>query len=213
MLFAFLTWEGVEQAWVREDRTAHGVHYARGLSTSVLTSGVVAWVAYRQHRRRSAVLEGEAAARAREAHEARQLLERIVDAMPVSLVVLDREQRIVRANRTAERVHGPHLVGSRCFDALAGRCDRCASCPAQSTFDTGGTAAMPAPVTDPRTGEVLAVETHPLRLEDGQDAVRPVPLDGGQLPTMADQQLRLPSFGRSTALLLLQLVDHPLIQA
>lgn len=170
-LLAFLIWEGVEQAFVHDDPTAHRVHYARGLSTSLLTATAVAWVGYRQHRRRSASLVEEAALRARDAREARQLLEVIVDATPASLVVLDRDLRVVRANRMAERVHGRDLVGGQCFDVLAGRCERCTECPTLATFDTASVHTTPSSVTDPRTGEVLAVEAHPLRLEDGQDYV------------------------------------------
>lgn len=171
VLFAFLVWEGVEEAFVRDDATAHRIHYARGISTSVLAAAVVAATALGQHRRRTAALVAEAADRAREARQARQLLEVIVDATPAALVVLDRDLRIVRTNRTAARVHGPGLVGSRCFDALAGRCERCDRCPALTTFDTARVHTAESPVTDPRTGEVLAVEAHPLRLEDGHDYV------------------------------------------
>jgi signal transduction histidine kinase len=170
-LLAFLVWEGVEQAFVHDDPTAHRVHYARGLSASVLTAAAVAWVGLGQHRRRSAGLVEEADRRAREAREARQLLEVIVDATPASLVVLDRSMRIVRANRMAERVHGRDLVGARCYQALAGRCESCTRCPALATFDDATVNAAPTPVTDPRTGEVLSVGTHPLRLEDGRDFV------------------------------------------
>jgi signal transduction histidine kinase len=62
-------------------------------------------------------------------------------------------------------------VGLRCYDALAGRCEACARCPGVATFDEGKVKSTHAPVTDPRTGEVLSVETHPLRLEDGRDYV------------------------------------------
>jgi len=171
VLLLFLTWEGIEQTFVRDDGAVRLLHYARGLSSSVLAAAVVGWVGYRRHRRRASALAEEASLRAREAREARQLLEVVVDATPAALIVLDRDLRVVRSNRMAERVHGPGLVGNHCFDVLAGRCVRCTDCPALATLETGSVGATPSPVTDPRTGEVLAVETHPLRLDGGRDCV------------------------------------------
>jgi len=171
VLFLFLTWEGVEQAFGRDDRAAHRIHYARGLSTSLITASAVGLVGWRQHRRREAALSAEAVQRARDAHEARRLLEVVVDATPASLVVLDRDFTVVQANRLAERVHGGPLVGQRCYGALAGRNERCRECPAGETFATAMMRVTAGTHTDPRTGEVLAVETHPLRLPDGKDYV------------------------------------------
>jgi len=170
-LLLFLVWEGVERTLAGDDRVAHRIHYARGVSSSLLTACAVGLVGWQQHRRREAVLSALAVQRAQDAREARQLLEMVVDATPAALLVLDGDLRVVRANRLAEQVHGGPLVGSRCHDALLGRCDRCAECPGPGTFATALACPASGTHTDPRTGEVLAVETHPLRLPDGSDYV------------------------------------------
>ena len=170
-LLLFLVWEGVERTLAADDRAAHRIHYARGVSTSLLTACAVGLVGWQQHRRREAGLSALAVRRAQDAREARELLEMVVDATPAALLVLDGELRVVRANRLAEQVHGGPLVGSRCHDALLGRCDRCAGCPGPATFATALACPASGTHTDPRTGEVLAVESHPLRLPDGSDYV------------------------------------------
>lgn len=170
-LLMFLTWEGVEQAIALDDRVIHSVHYARGISTSLLTALTVGLIGWRQHRRREAALSEEASRLGGEARDSRRLLEVVVDATPAALLVLDRDFRVVRANRMAERVHGGPLVGLRCYEALAGRSCQCAECPARVTFTTALSQTTSGIHTDPHTGEMLAVESHPLRLPDGQDYV------------------------------------------
>ena len=171
VLLMFLTWEGVEQATDLDDRGVHGVHYARGVSTSLLAALTVGLIGWRQHRRHEAALSEEASRCAGEARDSRRLLEVVVDATPAALLVLDRDFRVIRANRMAERVHGGPLVGTRCYDALAGRSCQCAECPARATFTTALSQTTSGIHTDPHTGEMLAVESHPLRLPDGQDYV------------------------------------------
>jgi signal transduction histidine kinase len=171
VLLLFLIWEGVERAFAPDDRAAHRIHYARGVSTSLLTACAVGLVGWRQNRRREAVLSALAAQRAQDAREARQMLEMVVDATPAALLVLDGDLRVVRANRMAEQVHGGPLVGSRCHEALLGRGDRCAECPGPGTFAMALACPASGTHTDPRTGEVLSVEAHPLRLPDGNGYV------------------------------------------
>ena len=171
VLLLFLVWEGAERTLARDDRAAHRIHYARGVSTSLLTACAVGLVGWRQHRRRETGLSALVTQRAQDAREARELLERVVDATPAALLVLDGELRVVRANRMAEQVHGGPLVGGRCHQALLGRSERCAECPGPGTFAQSFACPASGTHTDPRTGEVLAVETHPLRLLDGNDYV------------------------------------------
>lgn len=171
VLVLFLVWEGIERTLAPDDATTHHIHYARGISTSLLTAMTVAAIALRQHRRQARALREEVAARTRELEEARRLLELVVDTTPAALLVLDRDYNVVKVNRVAEQVHGAPLVGRRCFDSLSGRAERCTHCPAATTFETGAPQSIAAPKTDPRTGEVLCHETHPLRLPDGREYV------------------------------------------
>ena len=202
VLLLFLVWEAVEQSFTRDDHIVHRIHYARGLSTSLIAAGAVGLVGWLQHRRREAALSEEATRRAREARTSRLLLEVVVDATPAALVVLDREFQVVRANRMAERVHGGPLVGQRCHRALAGQHDPCTECPALETFATALPRATSGVHTDPRTGEVLAVEAHPLRLPDGQDyvlLVERVVTEQRKLQALLLHQERMAAFGQLAA--------------
>ena len=167
VLLLFLVFEGIEQSFVRTEEARRFLHYARGISTSLLTAMAVGVLGYRQHQARARLLREEAAGRAAESRDARALLDFIVDATPAALVVLDPEYRVVRANRVAEKVHGPGLEGRLCHDALAACATRCDECPAAVSFVTGAPETCMRHHTDPRTGEVLAVESHPLDLPGG----------------------------------------------
>ncbi|MEO8499472.1 MAG: ATP-binding protein [Vicinamibacteria bacterium] len=171
VLLLFLLWEGAEQAITFDDRTLHNLHYYRGISISLVTAFVVGLMSWRQNRVRAAALADDARTSAREAREARQLLEVVIDATPAALLVLDRNFRVVRANRMAERVHAGPLTGTVCHERLAGCTETCAECPALVTFSTAQAQVTSGVHIDPHTGEALAVETHPLRLPDGQDYV------------------------------------------
>ena len=133
----------------------------------MLTALVVGLVTHRSNKRRAAWLVAEVARRTREADEARSHLQVVVDATPAALLVLDRNRRVVSANRTAVDVHGLSPVGQTCHEVIAGRADPCHEC--------GLGPGEPAPCrhahTDARTGEVLSVESHPLRLPNGEDGV------------------------------------------
>ncbi len=168
VVLLFLVWAGVEQAVAPSEPLRTRLHVARGLSTSLLTAGVVLAVAWAQHRRRAAALRAEATRRAGEAREARGLLELVFDATPASLVVLDPAYRVVRANRLARRVHGHDVVGRRCAEVLAACAEHCRECPAAVSFASGASREVARPHVDPRTGEVLAVESHPFDHPDGR---------------------------------------------
>lgn len=171
VLLMFLIWEGVEQATAFDDQAAHRIHYLRGLSASLLTALTVGLIGWRQHRRRETALAEEVSRLAGEAQDSRRLLEVVVDATPAALLVLDRDLRVVRSNRMAEHVHGGPLVGTHCYDTLAGRSCQCTECPARVTFTTALSQTTSGIHTDPHTGEMLAIESHPLRLPNGQDYV------------------------------------------
>lgn len=168
VLLAFLVFEGLEEALSPDDRTVHALHYVRGLSASLLAALVVGVVTHRIERRRAAQLEAEVARRTREAEAARAFLQVVVDTTPAALLVLDRDRRVVRANRTAETVHGVAPLGRTCHELIAGRHEPCPTC---GLDVKGGGSSSPQCHTDRRTGEVLSVESHPLRLPDGQEGV------------------------------------------
>jgi signal transduction histidine kinase len=169
VLLMFLLWEVIEKRFATSDEVAHLMHYARGISSSLVTAIVVGLLSYRQHLRRANALELEVERRTKELGQARKMLQVIVDTTPAALVVLDEHLRVVQANRSAEIVHGGPLAGRLCYEALAGRDDMCDECPAIDSFAGQASARVSGQRRDPRTGEVLEIECHPLSLGEGQD--------------------------------------------
>ena len=198
VILLFLVWEGIEREFVSDDALAHRVHYARGVSSSLLTAAVVGFLCYGEYRKRAAALADEVARRTREARQARSLLQVVVDTTPASLLVLDPDFKVIQANRMAEQVHGVNLVGKHCFDMRLGRSDRCRECPTWDALASGVSQAPPCPHIDPRTGEVLAVESHPLRLPDGRDyllVVERVITEQSKLQARLVHQEKMAAFG------------------
>lgn len=194
----FLVFEGIEREFVSDDAVAHRVHYVRGIVTSLLTAAAVAFLSYREYRKRAAALGQEVARRTSEARQARSLLQVVVDTTPASLLVLDPDFKVIQANRMAEQVHGLNLVGKHCFDMRLGRTDRCRECPSWDALASGASKAPPCPHIDPRTGEVLAVESHPLRLPDGRDyllVVERVITEQSKLQARLVHQEKMAAFG------------------
>jgi len=169
VLILFVFWESFEHFFATSDSHAHLIHYARGISSSLIAAVVVGWLSYRLHRGQAAQLEDEVRKRTREAQEASTFLQLVVDTTPASLVVLDKQLRIVKANKTAERVHGTKLEGLHCFESLAGRPEKCPDCMADLAHTSGPSSCNSSEHRVSRTGEVLNVEAHSLKLPDGKD--------------------------------------------
>lgn len=170
VLLMFLCWEAIELWFATNDVVAHQLHYARGISSSLVTALVIGVLSYRQHLRRRNVLEDEVSRRTSELGKARRLLQLIIDATPAGLVLLDRDYRVVEANRSAEKVHGAGaLTGRLCYEALADRAEMCEDCPAGDSFGGGDSDRVSGRRRDPRTGEVLEIECHPASLDGPND--------------------------------------------
>ncbi|MCG8616473.1 MAG: ATP-binding protein [Desulfobacterales bacterium] len=60
----------------------------------------------------------------------------LFDQVPCHIVIIDREFKIVRANKRAEDMIGP-LTGEYCYKALKGKKEQCRSCIARKTFEDG----------------------------------------------------------------------------
>ncbi len=168
VVFAF--WEGLE-GQVHDQQLRLKLHYARGGLAAVLAAAAVGYVAQRHRARQARQLSADLEESARQKRDAQALLEVVVDKTPAGLVVLDRDFRIVRANRTAERVHGGDLKGVPCHLALAGREAPCPSCQVADSLAGAPAACRELVHTDPRTGEVMSVEAHPLQMPGGSDYV------------------------------------------
>jgi len=133
------------------------------LAASTAAAGVLAWRWRAERGRLQAQLD--------EAHSQEQanltLLRLVFDNAPSSFVVVDDHRRIVRANRTAERVHALPIAEDDCGLELEDPV-RCTICPGCQTLKTGAPGAASRDHTDPRTGEMLRIETYPLELPDGR---------------------------------------------
>jgi len=69
--------------------------------------------------------------------EVRALLSpELFDLAPLSVAVIDRDYRIVAANRTFRDYFG-EWAGKRCFETCKGKTQRCRTCGAQAVFDDG----------------------------------------------------------------------------
>jgi len=92
----------------------------------------------------------------------------LFDQVPCHITIIDRDMKIVRANKKLRRTFG-NLVGKHCFEAFKGLDRRCSECTARQTFKDGQTH------TDHHTwktaeGETIhsIVTTVPLQETDGR---------------------------------------------
>ena len=172
VLIMFLLWEGIEQSFAARVETRYLLHYVRGISTSLVSALVVAWLGYTGHRKQIATLRQEAQDRERDADIARTSFETVVERAPAGLIILDEESRIVYANSTSHRIHGGEVErGQLCANSVGADHAPCASCLAPAVLKTGEARKAKAHRVDPRTEEVLKEELYPLRLPDGRNYV------------------------------------------
>lgn len=62
--------------------------------------------------------------------------DRLFENVPVTISILDRDLRIVRANRSLEETYG-RATGQPCFRVFKGQISPCSDCPAKQTFADG----------------------------------------------------------------------------
>ena len=170
VLLMFLGWEVIEDQLARSDQSAHLMHYGRGISTSLVTAFVVGWISLSYAKTRSAELESAVAQRTEEARTTRAVLQQVVDAAPAALILVDSAHNVVQANKLAREIHGAGIVGQRCDDAL-GSADRVSVCTGCDTLASRVRCTASRDFTDPRSGEILSIESHPVVLPNGDDAV------------------------------------------
>ncbi len=168
VLVLFLLWEAAEATISPDIDVMYWMHYTRGISTSFIASIVAAVFVLRQRAESEAELRAVVDARTQEADDAKSLLQAVVDNTPASLLLVDSDLVVVEANRLAEKAHGGVVVGKTCFEQIAGRDSPCEGCPVEDSINQGVSGAAARHMTDRRTGEVLALESHPLTLPDGR---------------------------------------------
>jgi histidine kinase len=74
--------------------------------------------------------------REEELEKSRQEHETLFENVPAYVAVVDREYRIVQANKNFKETFG-HRVGESCFSAYKGLDEKCPNCPVEMTFSDG----------------------------------------------------------------------------
>jgi len=117
----------------------------------------------------------------------------LLDQVPCSILLIDRNFRIVKTNRNVEETFG-NIVGKNCFETLKGFDHSCPECTTGQTFQDGLMhSGQHIWKTRSGTKKNFLVSTVPLRLEDGTfDLVMEVAVDITQTLQLEDE-LRIAS--------------------
>ena len=187
----FIAWEFMLSAVPPDAGLLDTLHLIRGISSALITGAVVLLVGQRLHRRETQDLTQQAEGSA-------ALLSEVVNTTPAGLIVLDQHLKIVDANPTARRVHQKPLIGDFCTDVLGGCAHSCVACPARTAFSAGTAQLDSHEHKDPRTGEILSVDFHPIKLPNGEPAtlvVERVVTESKKLQARLIHQEKMAAFG------------------
>jgi len=111
--------------------------------------------------------------------------DRLFENVPITISILDRDYRIVRANRSLEETYG-RATGQPCFRVYKGRTEPCADCPAKQTFADGLEHLSHQVGRTPEGAETrYVVSTSPFTWDaDGVDQVIEISTDVTQLHSL-----------------------------
>lgn len=136
----FLAFEIFEHASGVSGAAVHTLHLARGIGAAFM---LATWSFLRirkahlegdtRIREHMTKLEHRVGERTRELEEARAFTELLFDSLRERIIVLDREGRVVKANRAAEEVAGMPLVGKKRCDVFSGSADKPSAGPSDTT--------------------------------------------------------------------------------
>lgn len=168
MLLMFVFWEMAEYRFGEPIRSLHFDQYARGISFGLVSAIGVGLVSLRHVRRRTRSLSAEIDTFRRRAENAENILDKVIEAVPAAIILIDEESSVLRANELAERIHGVELsVGQQCPQVLGSE-HRCRTCPGCGTKDFVESPIGLRELTDPRTGEIFVIETYGVEAEGGK---------------------------------------------
>lgn len=105
--------------------------------------------------------------RTRELAAAREFSDLLLDTMQERILVMDSEQRIVRANRAAVDAYGPTIVGRSCFEVHERTGSTRADCPARRVLELGVSESEERTYVHEGRTETLSVDTYPVPAADG----------------------------------------------
>ncbi|MBI3178163.1 MAG: HAMP domain-containing protein, partial [Deltaproteobacteria bacterium] len=118
------------------------------------------------------LLEQRVAERTYELKQAREFAELLLDSFEQSVVVIDRDLRITRANQAAARLFSRELVGQDCAVLCSGREGPCDECAVRDTFARARAAYAERSQQVGMGQEILRIESFPVLAADGRvDAV------------------------------------------
>ncbi|MBW2387813.1 MAG: PAS domain-containing protein [Deltaproteobacteria bacterium] len=116
------------------------------------------------------LLEARIDERTRELRDNQTFLELLLDSIDRRVIVINSDQRIVKINAAATRMHGPGLIGEYCCTALEGAPGPLTDCPVRKTLETGESVAQERSQRTVRGIEPVFVETYPILNEQGEVA-------------------------------------------
>ena len=168
ILILFVAWKVVLLSADDGGNRGDVLRSARGISTSIAVALVIYLMALRRERDRLAQLREGVRSADEKSRGAESLLDAVMEASPAAVLVVDEEHQLIKANRVATQLHGEELVGRACekvFDPADERCGVCTGC---ETLETQVEKTAQTEFTEPRTGAVLAIRSHPAKLADGR---------------------------------------------
>jgi signal transduction histidine kinase len=167
VLVVFGFWAWVEVAFTVRGEGLNILHALRGVSAGLASAAVVAHLILKRQRRR----ERERDALARERDLLRSLFEDELNAMRAGVLLLDDKGMILKANRTAETIHGRALQGVAFSAAtVCGKSEGCAACPVTDSILHHRDATATRPCVSP-TAEVFLPTVRPVTLPEGGSGV------------------------------------------
>jgi C4-dicarboxylate-specific signal transduction histidine kinase len=113
-------------------------------------------------------LEQRIADRTRDLQRSREFAELLLNSIDQNVTVMDRDFRIVSANRRVRTLHGDGIVGQRCHQAFAHRTTPCEACPVLRAIETRRPASAERPAFLIGNEEILRQEAFPVVSPDGE---------------------------------------------
>ena len=113
-------------------------------------------------------LEARITERTQELQRSQEFTELLLDSIEQRVLVIDRDLRVVKANRAAERLHGPDLVGAAAEGGLAGTTPASRDCPIHRVFDSGQPMRSEATERTLRGQDIFQLDSFPVRSGSGE---------------------------------------------
>ncbi len=114
------------------------------------------------------LLEQRVADATRDLRQNQEFTELLLNSIDQRVVVIDRELRVIKANRVAQAAYGEGVVGRRCDEPLATGQFVCEAGPVRRTFETGERTSTERSERKGEGQELVRVETLPVASADGR---------------------------------------------